>query len=245
MIGNSRLAARRIWNAARKIAAGLPLGGEAVWPGLHNDLFVAHESVYRFAARWADGRRVLDAACGTGYGSFHLAESGARSVVGIDRERSRIRFASRRFRAPGLSFEVGDCEALGFPQDSFDLIVSSNTMEHLERPERFLEGAGKALREDGVVVVAVPPVLSEADLAAHRENEYHVSNFSVRGWGELFVREGWHYRFFGHRCLKPLDFASFADSKVEAGDFLFAEEDLEAAYTAPPIAALYVLQRAR
>jgi SAM-dependent methyltransferase len=234
---------RRIWNAARKIAAGLPLGGEAVWPGLHNDLYVAHESIYSYVARLAGGCRVLDAACGTGYGSFLLANSGARSVVGIDREPRRISFASRRYRAPGLSFEVGDCERLSFPAGSFDLVVSSNTLEHLSSPARFLTGAGHALGRDGVILVAVPPVLSDADLREHGMNPDHVSNLSVRDWGELFEREGWHYKFISHRCRKPLDFRSYDVSAVEVGDFELIEEDLEAAYAAAPITALYQLRR--
>lgn len=239
----SERSARRIWNAARKVAAGLPLGGEAVWPGLRNDLFVAHESIYAFVARRVSGLRVLDAACGTGYGSYLLARAGAERVVGIDRERGRIRFAARRFRAPGLVFEVGDCEALELAAGSFDLIVSSNTLEHLARPERFLGSARRALGSGGQLVVAVPPVLSDADLVRHRENEDHVSNLSVRGWGELFEREGWRYQFLSHRCRQALDFASYRESVLEAGDFEFIEEGPDAAYAAPPVTAIYVLRR--
>lgn len=237
--------ARRIWNAARKVAAGLPLGGEAVWPGLHNDLFVAHESIYRFAAPAAGGCRILDAACGTGYGSFLLARSGASSVLGIDRDPRRVRFAARRFRAAGLSFEIGDCEALGFPADSFDLVVSSNTLEHLPNPRRFLRGVGDSLHRDGRIVVAVPPVLSEADLREHGTNPDHVSNLSVRGWGELFESEGWRYTYWSHRCRRPLDFGSYRASSVKAEDFTFAEEDLDGAYAAAPITAIFRLRRAR
>lgn len=238
------LAVRRIWNAARKLAAGLPLGGEAVWPGLRNDLFVAHESIYRFAGRFANGRRALDAACGTGYGALLLARSGARSVLGVDRDPRRIRFARRRFRAPGLSFEVSDCEALDFPEDTFDLVVSSNTLEHLADPARFLRTIAGSLAREGELIVAVPPVLSEADLVEHGTNPRHVSNLPVREWGALFGREGWESTYFSHRCRRALDFRSYRVSSAAVEEFAFIEEDLERAYEVAPISAVYRLRRA-
>jgi ubiquinone/menaquinone biosynthesis C-methylase UbiE len=234
---------RHAWSAARKLAAGLPLGGEAVWPGQRNDLFVAHESIYRFASKWAAACRILDAACGTGYGSFLLADCGARSVTGIDSNRRRISFATRTFRAENLAFEVADCEDLHFPAQSFDLVVSSNTLEHLRRPDRFLLQASRLLSEQGQLVVAVPPVLSDADLAVHVTNRAHVSNLSVREWRDLFVEGCWSWRYFSHRCARPLDFRALRETDVEPADFRFLEEDVEDAYSDPPITAVFVLAR--
>src|SRR6266566_3430102 len=74
----------RALNGIRKVAAGLRPFSESVWPGVRNDLFVAHESIYRFFANDVRNRDVLDAGCGTGYGSHILARSGAKSVVGVD-----------------------------------------------------------------------------------------------------------------------------------------------------------------
>lgn len=239
----TNLSPRRLWNAARKVAAGLPLGGEAVWPGLANDLFAAHESIYRYAARWAPARRVLDAACGTGYGSFLLASSGATSVLGIDREPRRVRFASRRYFHATLSFRVGDCERLDLPSGTLELVVSSNTLEHLAEPGRFLRCVAGALGAAGQLLVAVPPVLSDADLREHARNRDHLSNLSVRGWGELFRREGWRFEYLSHRCAKPLDFHSFRRTRVTWEDFAFVEEALDEAYAAPPITAIFRLRR--
>src|SRR3954468_15894608 len=97
MLKSSATVFRRAANGVRRIAAGLPPSEEAVWPGVRNDLFVAHESVYQFASSLAVGLRVLDAACGTGYGSALLASSGAKSVIGIDAHPRRIRYASAHF----------------------------------------------------------------------------------------------------------------------------------------------------
>ena len=228
----------------RRIAARLPPAQEAVWPGVRNDLFVAHESVYRFASGFTAGGRVLDAACGTGYGSYILATSGAAEVLGIDINARRIAYAARHFKRPNLSYLVADCRALELPPRSFDFIVSSNTLEHLDDPARFLASAADLLVDGGQLLVVVPPVLSEADLVVHAANRHHTSPLSVRGWAELFASCGWVFRFFGHRCTAALDLTSPLASVATASDFVFVEEPLDAAYSQAPLSATYLLRRA-
>ena len=234
---------RRLSNGVRRIAAGLPPAEEAVWPGVRNDLFVAHQSVYHFATRFCAGRRVLDAACGTGYGSYILAAAGATDVLGLDLDARRVRYASGRFRATNLRFHVADCQDLRLPPRSVDLIVSSNTLEHLSYPSRFLGSAADLLSVDGQFLVVVPPVLSEHDVRVHAANGYHASPLSVRAWAELFVSSGWSYRFFCHRCSVPLDFSSPARSSAIPADFEFVEQAVDAAYSQAPLSAVYLLWR--
>ncbi len=108
-------AVRRLLNGLRKVAAGLRPFNESVWPGVENDLLVAHRSIYRFFAGFVAGRDVLDAGCGTGYGSAVLADAGARSVLGVDVDRLSVAYAQRRFRRANLTFRRADCEQLELP----------------------------------------------------------------------------------------------------------------------------------
>ena len=116
----------RLFNGIRKVAAGLRPFSESVWPGVRNDLFVAHESIYAFSAQFAVGEAVLDAGCGTGYGSHLLAQNGARSVLGIDLDKHSIAFAQRRYTVPNLRFSVAELENLAFPKHSFGFVIASN-----------------------------------------------------------------------------------------------------------------------
>lgn len=247
--GGGRETLARNRNRLRKLLAGLPLGGEAVWPGERTDLFVAHESVYRFAARLAarldDPPRVLDAACGTGYGSEILSRVAAE-VTGIDRSRLRLAYARRAYRRPdqdrALRFERGDLEALRLAPGSFDLVVSSNTLEHLPRPRRFLRSVEAGLAPEGRLLVAVPPILSEADLPAHRESAYHCSNLTIREWHGLFTEEGWSCRCFRHIYPGVLDFASPLPSAARVEDFRFDSVFLDELCSAPTLAAVFLLR---
>ena len=236
---------RRLANGIRKLLAGLRPFGESVWPGVRNDLFVAHRSIYLFFARYVAARRVLDAGCGAGYGSFELSGAGAHSVVGIDIDRLSIRYARKHYKAPNLHFEVLDCEEMGEIDQTFDVIVSSNVLEHLEDPRAFLDSAGKLLAARGVLVIAVPPILSEADLAGHRGIHYHRANLSVDGWLTLFDGARWQAEVFRHDYSGSLglDFTSPRPSRTTPEEFTFTLTDRDGLYARAPITALFVLRR--
>jgi len=235
----------KLTNGIRKLLAGLRPFGESVWPGVRNDLFVAHQSIYLFFVRYVAGQRVLDAGCGAGYGSFELARGGAHSVIGVDIDRLSIRYACKHFRAPNLHFEAVDCEEIGKLAVTLDVIVSSNVIEHLEDPRAFLDSAGELLGAHGILVIAVPPILSDADLARHQGIHYHRANLSVDGWLALFGAAGWRAEIFRHDYSgsSRLDFGSPSPSRATPEEFTFTPADRDGLYARAPITALFVLQR--
>lgn len=119
---------------------------------LSQTLLGQHLDRYRLAARFSAGRRVLDIACGSGYGSRMLLDAGARSITGVDCSPQAIEYARARYGAPGLSFAVGDAET--FDGGEFDVIASFETLEHLPHPPVFLRRARQMLSRDGVLVIS-------------------------------------------------------------------------------------------
>ena len=235
-------ALQRLTNGLRKVAAGLRPFNESVWPGVRNDLFVAHESIYAWVAALARGARVLDAGCGTGYGSALLAEGGARRVVGVDIDRRTIRYARRRH--PSIEFRVGDIERLDLPPDSFDLVVASNAAEHLHDPARFVRGMREVLSADGTLIVAVPPIYTSHDRDVHGAIHYHRSNLTIDEWVAAFERGGFAVQCVAHRARPGVapDFASPFPSELTRGDFEFAETDRDGLYAEPCITAIFRLR---
>ena len=83
---------------------GLTFTGERFVPGARGEIWVEHWHRYHFAARFAAGMRVVDAACGEGYGSALLARSAA-SVVGADISPAAVAHARRAYAGvANLSF---------------------------------------------------------------------------------------------------------------------------------------------
>lgn len=230
----------------RKVAAGLRPFNESVWPGVRNDLFVAHESLYQLAAPYAEGARVLDAGCGTGYGAAVFASAGARSVLAIDCDPLSIWFARRHFSHPAISFRKADCERLALPAQSLDLVFSSNVLEHLEHPSAFLAAAFNGLVPGGVAVLAVPPITTEGALEQNRGIHYHRSNLTLSEWAALLSRFPWSVTLYHHRFVgsgPAPDFKSPFPSRLAPADFSLSEGTVAEAYRTCPITAVFVARR--
>jgi SAM-dependent methyltransferase len=118
-------------------------------------LYAEHRARYAFAAQFVRGRRVLDVACGSGYGSRLLSDAGAREVIGVDRDAAAIEYARGRYGGDGLHFVAGDAHE---PPVSgpFDAVASFETIEHLDEPGRFLRAVARLLVDDGALFVSTP-----------------------------------------------------------------------------------------
>lgn len=119
----------------------------------------AHLARYRFASeRLSAGARILDAACGLGYGSALLRREGlSRRVLGIDRSEWVVDYANVNFGDPLCRFAAADVTNLStLEDDTFDAVVSFETLEHLLDPEPFLSHAVRVLSAGGVFIASVP-----------------------------------------------------------------------------------------
>jgi SAM-dependent methyltransferase len=200
-------------------------GGERVTPECPNDCFVAHLSIYAFAAPLAQGGVMLDAGCGTGYGSHYLAGHGARSVVGVDASAKAVAFAARRFARANLAYRVMDLERIdGFPDGHFDLIFSSNVLEHLADVRAFFRTARRLLKPTGALLVAVPPITNDLLRDLNLSNAYHLNIWSPRQWHHALRMYFDEVQYHGHlpRPGAALDFGPVqGPSRYTVADFLF------------------------
>jgi SAM-dependent methyltransferase len=151
--------------------------GERVIPGrVDPDLLNEHLARYRFAAQFAAGAKVLDAGCGTGYGTAMLA--GALSAVGVDLSGEAIAHAVSAYTSPGVRFLQASCESLPFADNSFDLITAFEVIEHLRRWQDLLDEARRVLRPGGILLVSTPNKAWYAEArGAAGPNPWHVREF--------------------------------------------------------------------
>ena len=159
--------------------------GERVIPGqVNDDLWSEHIARYAYARRYAEGRRVLDAGCGTGYGSAELAQS-AIAITGVDVSAEAIGFARSTYPIPGLRFVVSSCAAMPFPPNAFDLVVAFEVIEHLPDHRDFLKECARVLTHHGLFIVSSPNKKYYAESRAKTgPNPYHVHEFEAREFVE-------------------------------------------------------------
>ena len=113
------------------------------------------------------GRDVLEVGCGRGGGAAYLARLLApRRVVAVDSSPRAIALCRRRFAHPRLWFEVGDAEALGFRDASFDVVVNVESSHCYGRFDLFLREVRRVLRPDGHFLYA--DFRPRAEIAAWR-----------------------------------------------------------------------------
>ena len=116
-----------------------------------------HLKRYLFAESRCVGRRVLDAACGVGYGAHHLAHV-AREVVAVDASQAALAYARERYPCPNLRFQSADVTQLPFEDASFDVVCSFETIEHVDDPGTALDEFARVLAPDGLLLVSTPRV---------------------------------------------------------------------------------------
>ncbi|MEZ5465501.1 MAG: class I SAM-dependent methyltransferase [Lysobacteraceae bacterium] len=151
----------------------LDFTGERFTPECVREMRYEHWHRYAFARAVASGKRVLDAACGEGYGSAMLATA-ASSVTGVDIADEAVAHARQRYRHANLTFQQGDCtDPTGLPDGPFDLIVSFETLEHVHEQSRMLSAFAARLSDDGILLVSSPDKLNYSDRRNYR-NEFHV-----------------------------------------------------------------------
>jgi SAM-dependent methyltransferase len=166
----------------------LALTGERTLPNVpaENYWYRRHLAVYEWIGARVIGRRVLDMACGEGYGSEVLSR-GAGSVVGVDANPEAHEHARLRYRRQNLSFERGLAETFGAGgRGIYDAVVFLQTIEHVQDPVAVLEHFRALLAPGGVAYVSTPNLLTLAPAGAEKsDNPWHIKEYRAHEFDAL------------------------------------------------------------
>jgi SAM-dependent methyltransferase len=142
------------------------------------ELWGEHRSRYRFAAAFVAGQRVLDVACGSGFGLAMLLEAGA-TPIGIDYDAEPL--AAIRVSLPSVGLVRGDGTRLPLGSGSIDQVVSFETIEHVPDAVAFVLEVRRVLKPGGRLVLSTPN-RAFGPPERHAANPFHVREFTA---GEL------------------------------------------------------------
>jgi 2-polyprenyl-3-methyl-5-hydroxy-6-metoxy-1,4-benzoquinol methylase len=151
----------------------LTFTGERFLPNEQGEMWAEHWHRYHFVRPLLAGKRVLDVACGEGYGSALMAEVAA-SVTGVDVARDAITHAQHAYAGrTNLAFVEASCAALPLEDAQFDVVVSFETIEHIHEQDAFLDGVRRVLKPDGLLIISSPNKAEYSDARGYT-NEFHV-----------------------------------------------------------------------
>ncbi|MGB4664939.1 MAG: class I SAM-dependent methyltransferase [Bacteroidales bacterium] len=148
--------------------------GERVELSNINITLLEHIHRYLFAANFVKDKTVLDAACGTGYGSNYLSNY-ANLVYGIDINQDVIENNKEIYKKENLFFINTSIYQLPFDDNMFDVIVSFETIEHVDNGELVLSEFNRVLKKDGILIISTPN--KNISIENNLDNPFHVHEY--------------------------------------------------------------------
>ena len=136
-------------------AEDLAWTGERLVTSCQRPLVYEHLHRYAVAFDLAKGKRVLDIACGEGYGANLLALV-ASKVIGVDLDAGTIGHAQAKYQRENLHFVQGSCTQIPCEDRSVDLVASFETIEHIKEHQTFLAEIKRVLAPGGILVISSP-----------------------------------------------------------------------------------------
>lgn len=173
--------------------------GERYIPGIGGSIALEHEHRYRFCLDFVGGRKVLDIACGEGFGSAMLAKH-AESVFGVDIDPKAVAHAGTRYSHENLQFLVGSCSNIPLPDASIDVVVSFETIEHHDDHNGMMSEIVRVMRPGGVLIISSPDKLVYSDERAFH-NKFHVRELYSEEFDALLKSNFSHVTMLGQRIV--------------------------------------------
>lgn len=141
----------------------------------HDHTVQAHVGRYIFANEFVKNKVVLDAACGSGYGSYMLSKT-AKSVYGVDISNNALEMATKMYNAKNIIYSKGDIRKLDFKNNTFDVVVSFETIEHILQGPEFLRECHRVLKPGGLLIISTPNAAVSSP-GGRIQNPYHLVEY--------------------------------------------------------------------
>lgn len=158
---------------------------ERMVPEFHKDRLIYAEHVTRYLAARSvvKDKVVLDIASGSGYGTQILAEA-AKHVYGVDVNETAINYSKKHYGGSNIEYLVGDGESIPLDDNSVDVVITFETIEHIKDYKKFLVEVERVMKKDGLAIVSTPN-----DVEFAEGNHFHLHEFKYDELVTLLKRQ--------------------------------------------------------
>ena len=154
-------------------------------------------SRYKWATQFAEGKDVLEVACGAGQGLGYLAKK-AKKVVGGDIDEKIVKCAQDYYKGRVEILRL-DAHKLPFEENSFDVVILFEAIYYLAQPEKFLAECQRVLRENGLVFLCTV----NKDWSGFNPSPFSFKYFSASELVSLFKQHNFNIELFGAFLASP------------------------------------------
>ena len=147
------------------------------WTGERLEIFITNETMtehlhrYALAIEFIAGKKVLDIACGEGYGTNLMAKK-ALHVTGVDIDNTSIENAKKKYTDDNIVFAPGSALKIPAQNNSFDVITCFETLEHISEQEEMLAELKRVLTPTGILLISTPDKKNYSDKTGYK-NPFH------------------------------------------------------------------------
>jgi len=146
-------------------------------------------------------KRVLDLGCGFGWHCRYAVENGARSVIGIDISQKMLSEAKSKTKCGNIEYICMPIEDIDFPEESFDVVISSLALHYIKSFEDVLDRVYKCLSRGGDFIFSVEhPIFT----AQGPQDWYYDDKGNILHWPvDHYFTEGIrNAKFLGEEVIK-------------------------------------------
>ena len=175
-----------------------------------SEIYKEHIERYKFALGYVENKKVLDIACGSGYGT-ELLSSKAEEIWGGDIDEESIKNARENYSGENIHFRQMDVGELPFEDNSFELVVSFETIEHIDEYKKFLVEIKRVLKSDGKLILSTPDRGVTKRLGI--KNPYHKKEFFKK---EIInqIESDYKIEIFGQRPVEKMNLKQIIYQKI-------------------------------
>jgi len=138
----------------------------------YNETTNEHLHRYALALEMVVGKQVLDIVSGEGYGANLMANVAAQ-VIGVDIDAVTVALANRKYKRNNLKFLTGEIDKIPCATQSFDVVVSFETIEHHDQHEGMMQEIKRVLKPGGLLIISSPDKLYYND-NPQLKNSFHI-----------------------------------------------------------------------
>jgi MoaA/NifB/PqqE/SkfB family radical SAM enzyme/ubiquinone/menaquinone biosynthesis C-methylase UbiE len=167
---------------------------------------------YNFAVPFIEGKKILDIGCGARKGPYFLAQK-AQEVVGVDNSSKAMEYVQQKWKKENISYFVMDATDLQFDNDTFDVVISFEVIEHILDYQKYLTEVTRVLRPGGIVILSTPNKIftSPNNQPVIRG---HIKEFSAQEFKDVLSEYFPHVDMYGIKRKKRVEDALETEKSV-------------------------------
>jgi 2-polyprenyl-3-methyl-5-hydroxy-6-metoxy-1,4-benzoquinol methylase len=141
---------------------------------------------------------ILDIACGSGFGTHLLSTKTTGTVYGGDLSSEAIDLCDNSWNKDNLSYEIMDGTKLKFEDNTFDVIVSFETIEHTTRYNEMIKELKRVIKPNGIIYLSTPNIKINSPTGIVT-NPYHTQEWGHQEFNKIVNKHFNSYKIFGQK----------------------------------------------